>query len=174
MLVWVVGLAESLLPCNFARSGVHVSTWSRCTSCTKLSVWINMVSIVKALFFFFGTLLEKHFSQYVLLFLMGIIIFDVIIVRLIKDAVRIMVTIGVFVSYSSCLAYRVWVYAADQIVACVSCHLWPTILTVRALTRYQKYSFMKTTNYWYLGRLLRCRRISRRLGCLGWYYLIFR
>lgn len=65
----------------------------------------HLGSTVEPLLFFLGALFEEHLPQNVLFFLVRIIVFDVIIMRLIENTVRIMIAIWIFVSNSSSLGY---------------------------------------------------------------------
>lgn len=173
MLVRIICLSKSLLPCNFIWSRVQIYIWSSFTVTNKLTVWVNLVPIVNSFFFFFCTLLEKHFPQDIFFFLMRIIIFYVIIVWLIKNAIGIMITIWIFVSNPSCLTNRVRVDTSDYIVTSVTILLLPINLTIWALTRNKKNSFVKSTYHWYLGWLLRCCRFCSGFYCFRFNYLIF-
>ena len=103
---------------------------------------------------------------------MGVVIFDVVIMWLIKDAVRIMVAIWVLISYSSSLTH--WAIWIDS-KTCISTNwhracswLWG----IWSLASDQQDSFMETTDNWnfwltLLGCWVLCSRYaSIWLRCL--------
>lgn len=96
---------------------------------------------------------------------MRVIILHVVVMRLVENAVRIVVAIRVFISYSSCLTYWVGIYSANDVVWARSIDRVLSILTIRSLTCYQQNSFMKTTYNWYFWWLL--RRLGRLLLVQG-------
>lgn len=86
-------MVESLLASHF------VSPVDASMTCTELSLGPvdRRLSIEESLLFLFGTLLEEHFAQDVFLLLVRVIVLDVVVVRLIEYAVRVMVAVRVLV-----------------------------------------------------------------------------
>ena len=154
MLVWIVGLAICLLSCYLTWwSAIHLSIRTRCT--TILVIWIDCVTIIESLFFLFGTFFEEHFSQDIFFLLMRVIILHVVVMRLIENAVRIVIAVWIFISYSSRLTYRIRINSTYNIAWAATIYWILSILTVRALASDQEYSLVETTYDWYLGWLLR-------------------
>jgi hypothetical protein len=85
---------------------------------------------------------------------MGIVILDIIVMRLIKYTVWIVVAVGVFVSDTPRLAqWRIWIYATYALYS----GYW--ILLGVVLTSNQQYPLMKSTNnryFWRLGTFVCC------------------
>ena len=89
---------------------------------------------------------------------MRIIILYIIVMRLIKNTVWIMITIGIFISNPSCLT-NLW-----ALIHTYTLWTWRSILThhpistssisIWSLACNQQDSFMKTTNNWYFWLLL--------------------
>ena len=89
---------------------------------------------------------------------MWIVIFNIVVMGLVKHTVRVVVAIWVFVSDSSGLTHaRVWI---DPIK---TCHTILHGFLGLILTRDQKYTFMETTYHRYLGWLLSSLAWSRLL-----------
>ena len=154
MLVRIVCLTIGLLSRYLTRwSAIHLSIWPWCT--TELSIRINCVSIVESLLFFLGTFFEEHLSQNIFLFLVGVIVLHVVVMRLVEYAVGIVVAVWVFISYSSRLTYWVGIHSAYDVVWAASVYRVLSILTVRALACDQQYSLVKSANNGYFGWLLR-------------------
>ena len=76
-------------------------TWQRCPVYWWITSWRK-----HSLFFLLCTFLEKDFSQNIFFFFVWIIIFYIIIMRLIKSAIWIVVTIRILISNSSGLTQR--------------------------------------------------------------------
>lgn len=146
MLVGVIGLAEGLLPRHLVGRAVHVGS-------LELGIGVDVAAVVEALLLFFGALLEENFAEHVFFLLVGVVILDVIIVRLIKNAVRIMIAVGVLVSYPPRLAHgRVGVQSVQAIARL---HAGRHLSVGVVLAGYQKDSLMETTNDRDLGLRLR-------------------
>jgi len=94
-----------------------------------------------SLFLFFGTLLKEYFSQNIFLFLVGVIILNVIVSRLIKSEIAVMIAIWIFVPYSSSLTNvsRAPTYS----------YLNRSTWSYTNLRSQKQYSFVKSTYYWY-------------------------
>jgi hypothetical protein len=103
---------------------------------------------------------------------MGIIVLYIIIMRLIKNTIWIVITIWIFISYSSCLTnlgalihtytLRTWRSIwSDYSIATSPISIW-------SLTCYQEYSFMKTTNNWYFRLLLLLLNLLLSILLLSW------
>jgi len=101
---------------------------------------------------------------------MGIIVLYIIIMRLIKNTIWIVITIWIFISYSSSLTnlgalihtYTLWTWRsiwADYTIATSPISIW-------SLTCYQENSFMKTTNNWYFRLLLLLLNLLLSILCL--------
>ena len=76
------------------------------------------------LFFFFWTLLEEYLPQNILFLVVSIVVFDVIVMGLVEDAIWIMIAVRVLISYSSDLAQlRMWILIRTFPVL----RLWATI-----------------------------------------------
>jgi hypothetical protein len=107
VLVWIICLAEGLLPCYFAWSCVHEPSWSRSSLATsKRPSGVDLAAIIQSLLLFFRTFLKEDFPENIFLLLVRIVILDVVVVRLVKHTVRVVVAIWILVSNSSCLAHR--------------------------------------------------------------------
>lgn len=72
----------------------------------KWSVRVDLAAIVQSLFLFFCTFLEEDFPENIFLLLMGIVVLHVVVMRLIKHAVRVVVAIWILVPDSPRLAHR--------------------------------------------------------------------
>lgn len=91
-----------------------------------------------SLFFFFGTLFKKYFTQYFFFLLVRIVILHIIIWRLVKDKVAIMVAIWVLIPYTPCLNHATLGRRLDT-----SCSdVWSQ----------EKDTFVKTTYDWDFNR----------------------
>jgi hypothetical protein len=66
---------------------------------------VHLTAVVEPLLLLLGTLFEEHLSQHIFLLLVRIVVFYIIIMRLVKYAIRIMITIWIFVPNSSSLRY---------------------------------------------------------------------
>ena len=84
MLVWVIGLVQCLLPCHL---GLAIQVCSSSLHIGINTIRIDLVAIVKPLFFFFRALLVEHFPQYIFLLLVRVIVLDVVVVWLVEDAI---------------------------------------------------------------------------------------
>lgn len=72
----------------------------------KWSVRVDLAAIVQSLFLFFCAFLEEDFPENIFLLLMGIVVLHVVVMRLIKHAIRVVVAIWILVSDSPRLAHR--------------------------------------------------------------------
>lgn len=168
MFVWIVSLTKCLLSCYVTLSSGKYAcrSWSSITS-WESSISKHRTSIIKPLLLFFGTLFEKDFPEDIFLLFMRVIILYIIIVGLVKDWIRIVIAVWVFVSDSSSLAHwAVWVYTKAAVGTCghLRAALWS--LPIEALAGDQKDSFVETADHWdfwlVLSLLLSC---ALRCGC---------
>lgn len=95
VLVWIVGLAVGLLPRNLGRSVDAAMGKSELLLNRK-----DSLAAVQAFLLLLGALFKEHFAQDIFLFLVGVVVLDVVVVRLVEHAVRIVVAVRVFVSDS--------------------------------------------------------------------------
>ena len=119
----------------------------------------------------FRALIEQYFSQDVLLFLVRIVVFHVIVMRLVKNAISIVITVRVFISYSTSLTHAsIWVYAQEtsSAIRAVRWTSLPICVLGIALTRYQKNSLVEAADDGYLGLLRLLLLLLRRLLLLLW------
>lgn len=88
MLVGVIGLTKRLLSGYvILTTGEHaLGSWCSIRS-WELSVGEHAATVVEPLLLLLGTLLEEYFPEHILFFLVGVVIFDVIIMRLIKNTI---------------------------------------------------------------------------------------
>ena len=168
VLVWVICLTERLLSCYFAWTCIHEPSWSWSSLASwKWSVRIDLAAIVQSLFLFFCAFLEEDFPENIFLLLMGIVVLHVVVMRLIKHAIRVVVAIWILVSDSPRLAHRwVWVGTGDTTWAS-SCHV-STRLPAVSLAGYQKYALVEAADYGYLWWLLLLNLWRLRSSRLCW------
>jgi hypothetical protein len=88
MLVGVIGLAESLLSGHLILVSTEYTlrSWSPCARELR-AIGEHSASVVQSFFFLLGTLFEEDFPQNILLLFVRVIVFNVVIMRLIKNAV---------------------------------------------------------------------------------------
>lgn len=98
VLVGVVGLVYGLLPGYLG--------WSR--HMVNLVVGSEEVgrAVVNPAFLLLRAFLEKRLAQHILLFLMGVVVLDVVVVRLVEHAVGVVVAVRILVPDPSRLDYR--------------------------------------------------------------------
>lgn len=144
MLVWVVCLAECLLSCHvtWVSSEHTLRSWGSIS--WELAVRVHRGTIVESFLFFFCAFFEKHFSQYIFFLLVWVIIFHVIIMRLIENAVGVVIAVGIFVSYSAGLTH--WAIGIDTKATWDSWYL--SVLLSISLASYQQNTFVEPTDYW--------------------------
>lgn len=88
---------------------------------------------------------------------MGVIIFDVVVVRLVEHAVRVVIAVWVLVSYSARLAHRrVWIEATEACSTGATNTSWSSTCAVCiwALARDEEDSLVEAANDWDLWLLL--------------------
>lgn len=169
MFVWIVSLTKCLLSCYVTLSSGEYS----CRSWSSITSWESSISehwtpIIKPLLLLFGALFEKDFPEDIFLLFMRVIILYIIIMRLIKDRIRIVIAVWVFVSDSSSLAHwAVWVYSEAAVGTCWHLRAAGWRLAVEALAGDQEDSFVETADHWdfWLVRLL--LSCALRCGCCG-------
>jgi len=178
MFIWIICLTKCLLPCYFRLvSWKDVPIWTIYSYLSNLITWLKLAkriyccaTIKYSFFLFFCAFFKKYFSKNIFFFLMRIIILYIIIMRLIKNTIWIVITIWIFISYSSCLTnlwalihtytLRTWrSIRADNTIATSTISIW-------SLTCYQENSFMKTTNNWYFRLLLLLLNLLLSILCL--------
>jgi uncharacterized membrane protein len=81
MLVWVVSLVICLLLLKICWAEYPIDVHTK----LPLVEWSN--AIIEPFFFLFGTFLKENFPQNVLLFLVGVIVLYIVIVRLVEHAI---------------------------------------------------------------------------------------
>ena len=70
------------------------------------SVRVDLAAVVQSLLLLFCAFLEEDFPENIFLLLMGIVVLHVVVMRLIKHAVRVVIAIWILVSDSPRLAHR--------------------------------------------------------------------
>lgn len=168
VLVWVICLTERLLSSYFAWTCIHEPSWSWSSLASwKWSVRIDLAAIVQSLFLFFCAFLEEDFPENIFLLLMGIVVLHVVVMRLIKHAIRVVVAIWILVSDSPRLAHRwVWVGTVDTTWTS-SCHV-SARLPVVSLAGYQQYALVEAADHGYLWWLLLLNLWRLRSSRLWW------
>jgi hypothetical protein len=146
VLVRVIGLAECLLPSHIILPCKNtLGSWSSVGRGEVAVVIEHGTPIVESLLLFLGAFLEEYFAEYVLFFLMRVIILHVVIMWLVENAVRIMIAVRVLISYSPSLTHGgVWIYTK---IIWSSWHLsW--LLAVAALACDEEDAFVETADHW--------------------------
>lgn len=154
MLVRVVCLTECLLSCHVTLACKY-SLWSWCSSSWEDSVRKHGASVEESFLLLFGALFEKYLSENIFLLFVWVIIFHVVIMWLIKDAIWIVIAVWIFVSYSSGLTHG-WVWVDTKSIIGSSWHYLTRLLTILSLASYQENSLVKSANYWYFWLSLLC------------------
>lgn len=110
MLVWIVGLAQCLLPCCLVHATVHrILVHARATESrlSKLPIrTIHSTAIINPLLLLLRAFLEEDLPEHIFLLLVRVIVLDIVVVWLVKHAIRIMIAVGILVSNSTRLTQR--------------------------------------------------------------------
>lgn len=98
MLVRVVGLAQSLLASNLILA--KEASLSRRTSvdAEREITLVHVGPAEKSFLFLFGAFFEENFPQDIFFFLVRIVVFHIVVVRLVENTVRVMIAVWIFVS----------------------------------------------------------------------------
>ena len=106
MLIWVVRLAESLLPSHIILPSKNaLGSWSSVGRWKVAVVTEHGTPIVESLLLLLGAFLKEYFSKDVLFLLVRVIILHIVIMWLIENAVRIVIAVRVLISYSPGLTH---------------------------------------------------------------------
>ena len=128
-----------------------------CTCSAKSSLARSLLAFI----FNFSRFFKKYLTKNIFFFLVGIIIFDIIVMRLVENTGRIMIAVRIFVSYSSHLVLELGLRrhspnsnsskSSNLLILCIQhwsisqlglvSSLWSKILTSQ-----QKHLLMETTN----------------------------
>ena len=73
---------------------------------SKRPTRVDLAAIIQPLLLFFRTFLKEDFPENIFLLLVGIVVLHVVVMRLIKHAIRVVVAIWILVSDSPRLAHR--------------------------------------------------------------------
>lgn len=102
VLVWIISLAESLLPCHLIGS---IDSSMRSTKSTP-SIGVDWsLSTVQPLLFLLGALLEEDLAKHIFFLFVRVIVLDVVVVGLVEHAVRVVVAVRILVANTSGLSY---------------------------------------------------------------------
>ena len=180
-----VEIYEHVITQHFLND-LQMSVWIIGIGLWTVTLW-HIVTYLGSFFFFFSTFFKEDFSKYILFFLVRIIILDIVVVRLIEDAVIIMITIRILIPYPSCLRctqclwISIWINTYWKTLIILLAWSTPILILIRACN--QQYSFVETTDHRYF-RLLLSLLLLLSILCLlllpiwllllllGWWWLL--
>ena len=81
-----------------------VGSWGSWSS-RESPIGVHRASIVKSFLLLFSTLFEKYFSENIFFLFMGVIVFHIVVMWLIEDAIGVVVAVRILISDSSGLTH---------------------------------------------------------------------